>query len=59
MVKKKEQTKKKIQTKGKEQIKFIGQVTKIRQNDPATVIEWPPLNDCFWRKADIGPTGPE
>ena len=39
--KKKVQVKKKVDKKGKEQIKFIGQVTKIRQKDPATVIEWP------------------
>ena len=39
--KKKVETKKKVQTKGKDQIKFIGQVTKIRQKEPATVIEWP------------------
>jgi uncharacterized OB-fold protein len=53
MVKKKVQTKKKVQPKKKaqmkkrihkekeKQIKFIGQVTKIRQTEPATVIEWP------------------
>jgi uncharacterized OB-fold protein len=35
------QPKKKNQPKGKDQIKFIGQVTKIRQKEPATVIEWP------------------
>ena len=39
--KKKVVTKKKVETKGKDQIKFVGQVTKIRQKDPATVIEWP------------------
>jgi len=39
--KKKAATKKKIQTKTKDQIKFIGKVTKIRQKDPAEVIEWP------------------
>ena len=39
--KKKVETKKKVKTKGKDQIKFIGQVTKIRQKEPATVIEWP------------------
>src|SRR5512147_1234981 len=40
MVKKKVQTKKKVQPKEKI-TKFIGKVTKIRQKDPATVIEWP------------------
>jgi len=39
--KKKVATKKKVEKKGKEQVKFIGQVTKIRQKEPATVIEWP------------------
>jgi len=39
--KKKVVTKKKGETKGKDQIKFVGQVTKIRQKEPATVIEWP------------------
>ena len=39
--KKKVVTKKKVEKKGKDQIKFIGQVTKIRQKEPATVIEWP------------------
>ena len=51
MAKKKLQPKRKVQTKAKTQIwkktvkrkevKFIGQVTKIRQAQPATVIEWP------------------
>ncbi len=40
MIKKKAQTKKKVQPKEKI-TQFIGQVTKIRQKDPATVIEWP------------------
>jgi uncharacterized OB-fold protein len=40
-VKKKVQIKKKIQTKKRGEIKFIGRVTKIRQKEPATVIEWP------------------
>jgi len=39
--KKKAQTKKKVQTKGKDETKFVGQATKIRQKEPATVIEWP------------------
>ena len=39
--KKKMALKKKVQTKGMEQIRFIGQTTKIRQAEPATVIEWP------------------
>jgi uncharacterized OB-fold protein len=39
--KKKLETKKKIQTKGKKEVKFIGKVTKIRQTEPRTVIEWP------------------
>jgi uncharacterized OB-fold protein len=39
--KKKVVTKKKVEKKGKDQIKFIGQVTKIRQTEPRTVIEWP------------------
>jgi uncharacterized OB-fold protein len=38
---KKVQIKRKAQAKEKEQIKFIGRVTKIRQTEPATVIEWP------------------
>jgi uncharacterized OB-fold protein len=50
---KKQRTKKKVQTKKKvlikkkrpakkrEEIKFVGQVSKIRQAEPATVIEWP------------------
>ena len=51
MAKKKLQPKRKVQTKARIQIwkktvkrkevKFIGQVTKIRQAQPATVIEWP------------------
>ena len=41
MVKKKIQTKKKKQIKKKKEIKFIGKVTKIRQTEPRTVIEWP------------------
>lgn len=46
-IKKKVNAKKKVQTKGKVQAKkrketrFIGKVTKIRQKEPATVIEWP------------------
>lgn len=40
-VKKKVQIKKKIQAKKRGEIKFIGRVTKIRQTEPATVIEWP------------------
>jgi uncharacterized protein len=39
--KKKVQLKKKVKAKEREQIKFIGQVTKIRQTEPRTVIEWP------------------
>ena len=39
--KKKIQIKKKVQATKKEEIKFIGKVTKIRQAEPATVIEWP------------------
>ena len=53
MAKKKEPIKKKLQTKKRVQIKkkpptkklketkFIGKITKIRQVEPATVIEWP------------------
>jgi uncharacterized OB-fold protein len=42
-IKKKVVAKKKVQPKKKkiEQVKFIGKVTKIRQKDPAEVIEWP------------------
>jgi len=40
-VKKKVQIKKKTQAKKRGEIKFIGRVTKIRQKEPATVIEWP------------------
>ena len=39
--KKKVQLKKRVKAKEGKQIKFIGQVTKIRQTEPATVIEWP------------------
>jgi uncharacterized OB-fold protein len=39
--KKKVQPKKKVQTKKRKETKFIGKVTKIRQKEPATVIEWP------------------
>jgi uncharacterized OB-fold protein len=39
--KKKIEIKKKTETKKKEEIRFTGQVTKIRQTEPATVIEWP------------------
>jgi uncharacterized OB-fold protein len=39
--KKKAEIKKKIQAKRPKEIKFIGKVTKIRQKEPATVIEWP------------------
>jgi uncharacterized OB-fold protein len=39
--KKKGQPKKKVQAKKRKETKFIGKVTKIRQKDPATVIEWP------------------
>jgi len=39
--KKKVQIKKKVQAKQPEEVKFIGQVTKIRQTEPRTVIEWP------------------
>lgn len=39
--KKKFQMGKKAQEKKETPIKLIGQVTKIRQTDPATVIEWP------------------
>jgi len=42
---KKVQIKRKIvkrkQTKKREEVKFIGQVTRIRQTEPATVVEWP------------------
>jgi uncharacterized protein len=40
-VKKKAPIKRKIRTGEKGQITFVGQVTKIRQSEPATVIEWP------------------
>jgi uncharacterized OB-fold protein len=39
--KKKVRTRKKIEKKKREEIKFIGKITKIRQTDPRTVIEWP------------------
>src|SRR4030067_1463666 len=39
-IKKRTETKKKT-AKKKEEVKFVGKVTKIRQTDPATVIEWP------------------
>jgi len=39
--KKKGQPKKKIQAKKRKETTFIGKVTKIRQKEPATVIEWP------------------
>ena len=39
--KKKVQIKKKVQAKKPKETKFIGQVTKIRQTEPRTVIEWP------------------
>lgn len=39
--KKKSPIKKKAETKEKGPVKFMGQVTRIRQTDPATVIEWP------------------
>jgi uncharacterized OB-fold protein len=39
--KKKVQTRKKVQAKKPKETKFIGQVTKIRQTEPRTVIEWP------------------
>jgi len=39
--KKKAQKKRKVQSKRKEEVKFIGEATRIRQTDPATVIEWP------------------
>jgi uncharacterized OB-fold protein len=39
--KKKAQPKKKVQVKKRKETKFIGTVTKIRQKEPATVIEWP------------------
>ena len=32
---------KKKQTKKRVEVKFIGQVTRIRQTEPATVVEWP------------------
>jgi len=47
LIKKKMQTKKRVQIKKKPQAKklketkFIGKITKIRQLEPATVIEWP------------------
>src|SRR4030043_1801704 len=40
-IKKKPPTKKKAQAKRPKETKFIGQVTKIRQTEPRTVIEWP------------------
>jgi len=40
-IKKKVQPKKKAQAKKRQETKFIGKVTKIRQKEPATVIEWP------------------
>ena len=40
-MKKKVQPKKKAQAKKRQETKFIGNVTKIRQKEPATVIEWP------------------
>ena len=39
--KKKVQIKKKVQANQPKEVKFIGQVTKIRQTEPRTVIEWP------------------
>jgi len=39
--KKKAPVKKKAQAKKRKETKFIGQVTKVRQAKPATVIEWP------------------
>jgi uncharacterized OB-fold protein len=39
--KKKAPAKKKNQIQKKKEIQFIGQVTKVRQSKPATVIEWP------------------
>jgi uncharacterized OB-fold protein len=39
--KKKAQAKKKPQAKKSKEVKFIGNVTHIRQTKPATVIEWP------------------
>ncbi len=38
---KKKPIRKKVQPKEKGPVKFIGQITKIRQSEPATVIEWP------------------
>jgi len=38
---KKVQRKEKGETKKPQETKFIGQITKIRQTEPATVIEWP------------------
>jgi hypothetical protein len=40
-IKRKTQPKKKAQVKKRKETKFIGKVTKIRQKEPATVIEWP------------------
>ncbi len=40
-LRKKKPIRKKVQPKEKGLVKFIGQVTKIRQAEPATVIEWP------------------
>ncbi|OGP89298.1 MAG: hypothetical protein A2157_10335 [Deltaproteobacteria bacterium RBG_16_47_11] len=40
-IKKKTSIKKKIRPKGKRQVNFVGQITRIRQAEPATVIEWP------------------
>jgi uncharacterized OB-fold protein len=39
--KKKAPVKRKVEPKDKGQVKFTGQTTKIRQTEPATVIEWP------------------
>jgi uncharacterized protein len=44
-VKKRVQIKKKVvkrkETRKRKEVKFIGQVTRIRQTEPATVVEWP------------------
>jgi len=40
-IKKKDSAKKKVQVKKRKETRFIGKITKIRQKEPATVIEWP------------------
>jgi len=40
-IKKRVQPKKKAKAKKREEIKFVGRIARIRQAEPATVIEWP------------------